>query len=36
LFTFGLAFALLLIEASLLQVLFRRYRRPRPPAAGRA
>jgi exosortase len=34
LFTFGLAFALLLVEASLLQVLFRRYRRARPPTGG--
>ena len=36
LFTFGLAFALLLVEASLLQVLFRRYRRARPPTGGSA
>jgi exosortase len=34
LFTFGLAFALLLIEASLLQVLFRRYRQSRAAAGG--
>ena len=36
LFTFGLAFALLLIEASLLQLLFRRFRRPRPAAGVRS
>jgi exosortase len=35
LFTFGLAFALLLIEASLLQVLFKRYRRRRAAAGAR-
>jgi exosortase len=34
LFTFGLAFALLLVEASLLQVLFRRYRQRRAAATG--
>ena len=34
LFTFGLAFALLLVEASLLQVLFRRYRQSRAAATG--
>jgi exosortase len=32
LFTFGLAFALLLVEASLLQLLLRRWRRQRRPA----
>jgi exosortase len=36
LFTFGLAFALLLVEASLLQVLFRRYRRSRARTGGLA
>jgi len=36
LFTFGLAFALLLIEASLMQVAFRRFRRKRAAAGGRA
>ena len=36
LFTFGLAFALLLIEASLLQLAFRRYRRPRAPGRSPA
>jgi exosortase len=35
LFTFGLAFALLLVEAALLQVLFRRFRKPRPAAGAR-
>jgi exosortase len=35
LFTFGLAFALLLIEASLLQIGFRRFRNPRPAAGTR-
>lgn len=35
LFTFGLAFALLLVEASLLQVLFKRFRRSRPAAGAR-
>ena len=35
LFTFGLAFALLLVEAALLQVLFQRFRKPRPPAGVR-
>jgi len=32
LFTFGLAFALLLVEASLLQLLFRRFQPPRTPS----
>jgi len=36
LFTFGLAFALLLIEASLLQLLFRRFRGARPAAGVRS
>jgi exosortase len=35
LFTFGLAFALLLVEASLLQILFQRFGRKRPAAAAR-
>jgi exosortase len=34
LFTFGLAFALLLVEASLLQIGFRRFRNPRPAAGS--
>jgi exosortase len=34
LFTFGLAFALLLIEAWLLQIGFRRFRNPRPAAGS--
>jgi exosortase len=36
LFTFGLAFALLLVEASLLQIGFRRFRSARPAAGGRS
>jgi exosortase len=35
LFTFGLAFALLLVEAALLQVLFRRFRKTQQPAGVR-